>query len=153
LGSADAISLVLRPRRGFLARNAGHAWFRGRRGGISIMVATLAWLPAITHPAGVASFEEIRHIVIVVQENRTPDNLFGAFRAQLPGADLVSSGVTSSGETVPLTPISLAYTYDLDHSHAAFVSMYDNGQWTVRISFNANLRPLHLAPPCRSSVM
>jgi phospholipase C len=64
----------------------------------------------------------------VVQENRTPDNLFGAFRAQLPGADLASSGVTSKGEVVPRTQVPLGHTYDLDHSHKAFVEMYDQGR-------------------------
>ncbi len=64
----------------------------------------------------------------MVQENRTPDNLFGAFRAQLPGADLASSGLTSKEKAVPLTPIPLGHTYGLDHSHDSFVLMYDDGR-------------------------
>jgi phospholipase C len=75
-----------------------------------------------------AAATPIRHVVIVVQENRSTDNLFGAFRAQLPGADLAASGVASTGQVVPLTPIPLGDTYDLDHSHKAFVEMYDNGR-------------------------
>jgi phospholipase C len=98
--------------------------------GVVGVVGVFAWLLAATPPASAASpITQIQHVVIVVQENRTPDNLFGAFKAQLPGADLASSGLTSKGETVPLTPIRLGNnTYGLDHSHASFVSMYDKGR-------------------------
>jgi phospholipase C len=62
--------------------------------------------------------------VVIFQENRTPDNLFHG----LPGADIANGGVNSSGQTVPLTPVPLANDYDLDHSHGAFVAMYDGGK-------------------------
>lgn len=68
--------------------------------------------------------DKIRHVVVIFQENRTPDNLFHG----LPGADIANSGVNSRGETIPLTPISLAAPYDLDHSHGAFVAMHDGGK-------------------------
>ena len=42
----------------------------------------------------------IQHTVIIFRENHTFDNYFGAF----PGADGVTSGITSDGQTVPLTP-------------------------------------------------
>jgi phospholipase C len=67
---------------------------------------------------------KIQHIVIIVQENRTPDNLFHG----LPNADIADSGVNSKGETIPLTPVELETNYDLDHSHAAFLAMYDGGK-------------------------
>jgi phospholipase C len=70
----------------------------------------------------------IRQVVIVVQENRTPDNLFGAFKQQLPAADLAAFGVASRGEVVPLTPVPLAHSYDLGHTHRDFVAMYDDGR-------------------------
>jgi len=62
--------------------------------------------------------------VVIFQENRTPDNLFHG----LPNADIADSGINSKGETIPLQPISLATDYDLDHSHGAFVAMYDEGK-------------------------
>lgn len=65
-----------------------------------------------------------QHVVIIFQENRTPDNLFHG----LPGADIVNSGTNSAGQTIPLAPASLVNNYDLDHSHAAFVEMYDRGK-------------------------
>jgi phospholipase C len=68
--------------------------------------------------------EVIQHVVIILQENRTPDNLFHG----LPNADIANSGTNSSGQTVPLTETSLATNYDLDHSHNGFVEMYDGGK-------------------------
>lgn len=67
---------------------------------------------------------KIEHVVIIFQENRTPDNLFHG----LPGADIANSGLNTSGETIPLSPIALANSYDLSHEHAAFVLMYDGGK-------------------------
>ncbi len=66
----------------------------------------------------------IQHVVVILQENRTPDNLFHG----LPNADIAISGTNSSGHTVPLTATSLATNYDLDHSHNGFVEMYDGGK-------------------------
>jgi phospholipase C len=49
---------------------------------------------------------EIQHVVFIVQENRTFDNLFGGPNG-LPGADTASSGRTSDGKTVDLREIFL----------------------------------------------
>jgi phospholipase C len=68
--------------------------------------------------------QKIQHVVIIFQENRTPDNLFHG----LPNADIANRGLNSRGQTIPLTPVSLASGYDLDHSHTAFVNMYDHGE-------------------------
>ncbi len=75
-------------------------------------------------PPPPASFSKIKHVVVIVQENRTPDNLFQG----LPNADIASSGIDSTGATIPLTQIPLAHGYDISHNHAAFVAMYDNGK-------------------------
>jgi phospholipase C len=72
--------------------------------------------------AAVSQF--IQHVVVILQENRTPDNLFHG----LPGADIATSGTNSAGLTIPLTATSLATNYDLDHSHNGFVEMYDSGK-------------------------
>jgi phospholipase C len=69
----------------------------------------------------------IQNVVIIFQENRTPDNLFGSNPNFLPGVDIATSGVNSQGQTIALTPEPLANNYDLSHAHAAFVTMYDNG--------------------------
>jgi phospholipase C len=78
-----------------------------------------------TPPPPPPSFsEKIQHVVVIFQENRTPDNLFQG----LPNADIATSGVNSQGQTIPLAPIALANDYDLSHAHSAFVEMYDSGK-------------------------
>jgi phospholipase C len=73
---------------------------------------------------GATTPRKIQHVVIIFQENRTPDNLFHG----LPNADIANFGLNSTGEVVPLTPVSLAAPYDLDHSHKAFLQMYHGGK-------------------------
>ena len=74
-------------------------------------------------PASPAS-KKIQHVVVIFQENRTPDNLFHG----LPNADIADKGVDSHGQIVPLTPISLVTNYDLNHTHAGFRTMWDGGR-------------------------
>jgi phospholipase C len=78
--------------------------------------------PSQTPPASTSP--KISHIVIIVQENRTPDDLFNG----LPGANTARSGLNSKGEVVPLKPISLTAPYDLSHTHQSFVTEYNAGQ-------------------------
>ena len=66
----------------------------------------------------------IQHVVIIFQENRTPDNLFHG----LPNADIANTGVNSSGQMIVMQPTSLVGSYDLGHKHRDFVYMYDNGK-------------------------
>ena len=70
----------------------------------------------------------IRHVVVIFQENRTPDNLFQDSKLIAEGADIASSGLNSKGQIIQLTSVPLANNYDLSHAHSAFVAMYDNGQ-------------------------
>jgi phospholipase C len=76
----------------------------------------------------------IQHIVVIFQENRSTDNLFQDPVLISRGADIATTGVNSRGQTVQLTPMDLGtvgsnpQNYDLDHSHAAFVSLYDGGK-------------------------
>jgi phospholipase C len=66
----------------------------------------------------------IKHVVVIFQENRTPDNLFHG----LPGADIATNGINSSGQTIPLAKGNMVTTYDLGHRHVDFVAMYDGGK-------------------------
>jgi phospholipase C len=71
---------------------------------------------------------KIQHVVVVIQENRTPDNLFHDPVLMARGADIASSGTNSVGATIPLEPTPLGIDYDLAHTHFAFVDMYDKGR-------------------------
>jgi phospholipase C len=77
--------------------------------------AEIAYLEALhTH---------VKHVVIIIQENRTVDNLFNGF----PGADTVRVGKSKRG-LIPLSPVDLGYPADVDHQHRAFVASYDDGK-------------------------
>jgi phospholipase C len=95
----------------------------------AVFLAALWGAPAFAEEfPPLTSVQQFKHIVIIVQENRTPDNLFHGLDQALPGADIANSGLDSFGEDVPLLPIPLANTYDLGHSHENFLRMYDNGR-------------------------
>jgi phospholipase C len=67
--------------------------------------------------------QHIKHVVIIIQENRSFDNFFKGF----PGADSASTGLSHSGR-VPLEPVDLNFPADVDHQHRAFVQEYDDGR-------------------------
>jgi phospholipase C len=85
-----------------------------------------------------------KHVVVIFQENRTPDNLFQGL-CHPPFGDRHSCSTTPTehqynisttgwldknsptGVTDP-GPVPLGNTYDLSHAHAAFLSMYDGGR-------------------------
>ena len=68
---------------------------------------------------------KIGHVVFIVQENRSFDNLFAGY----PGADTVSSGRTFHDRTIKLQPVSLKKWYEIDHSaEAMFVACNGTGK-------------------------
>jgi phospholipase C len=86
-----------------------------------------------------AQIPNFQHIIVIVQENRTPDNLFQGLCKTPPGGQSFCSTTpkawqyniqtndwldknSPSGVTQP-TPVPLANDYDLSHAHAAFVKM------------------------------
>jgi phospholipase C len=69
----------------------------------------------IASPLATTGSGKIQHVVIIVQENRSVNNMFQGF----PGADTVPKGKNSTGETIKLKPVSLATQYVIDHSAAA----------------------------------
>jgi phospholipase C len=73
-----------------------------------------------------------QHVIIVIQENRTPDNLFGsdafARHPELPGADLVKKGLCRR-DKVLLQSIALGDVCDPNHGHAdAWVPTFNDGR-------------------------
>jgi len=69
------------------------------------------------------STSPIKHVVVIMQENRTFDNFFNGF----PGADSAQTGM-NKGKVVPLSTVPLAETLDLNHSHPAWWKAWDDGQ-------------------------
>ncbi len=65
-----------------------------------------------------ASSSKIQHIVIIVQENRSFNNLFYGF----PNARTATYGYDTHGTKIVLQPVGLETTWDLEHDLAGFVA-------------------------------
>ncbi|MGA9272611.1 MAG: alkaline phosphatase family protein [Candidatus Cybelea sp.] len=65
----------------------------------------------------------IDHVVVIVQENRSTDNLFHG----LPGANTAQYGYNSHGQSVELQPDSLTGPYDMMHTHVDYQTDYARG--------------------------
>jgi phospholipase C len=98
----------------------------------------LACLGAVAAGAQIANF---KHVVVIFQENRTPDNLFQGLCVAPFGSSATCSTTPSSsqyniqtrdwldrhsatGVTQP-TQVLLGNNYDLSHAHSAFVAQCD----------------------------
>src|ERR1035441_3284210 len=92
-----------------------------------------------------ANAQQFTHVVLIVQENRTPDNIFGNNPTFEPGVDIANFGVDASGTTVPFTPVALAACYDLGHSHSAFLTDYAKG--AMNGFSKVPVQPLHGCVP------
>jgi phospholipase C len=93
-------------------------------------------LAALCLDAPALAGTSFQHIIVVVQENRTPDNLFYGLCATAncavppgPGQyDILTSAWldrTAKGGTTNPTAVQLAVGYELSHKHSAFVAMCD----------------------------
>jgi phospholipase C len=75
----------------------------------------------------------IQHIIIIMQENRSFNNLFYGF----PGAKTAKFG-NGHGTKYPLQKVNLEYKlFDLTHSHSQFLADYDQGKddgWDTMIA-------------------
>ncbi|HEU5479633.1 MAG TPA: alkaline phosphatase family protein [Candidatus Tumulicola sp.] len=65
--------------------------------------------------------QKIKHVVIIVQENRSFDNLFQGF----PGADTQSYGYTSGGQQVALQSVGLETSWDIVHDLSDYLNACD----------------------------
>jgi len=108
---------------------------------MKLAARALALLICFGPIVALAQIPSFQHIVVIVQENRTPDNLFQGLCVP-PFGSATSCSTTpttsqynvktknwlnkksSTGVTQPGT-VRLANNYDLNHSHSAFVAMCD----------------------------
>ncbi len=92
------------------------ALLAGCGGSAAVTTPTPAPAPAPTNAT------TVKHIVVIMQENRTFDNLFNGF----PGADTVQSGI-SHGTVIPLQPVPFEQGTDVDHSHVNWYKAWNGG--------------------------
>ena len=99
---------------------------------LALALAACSGVPILGNPAGAAADAGavlpaesgvIKHVVVIVQENRSFVNIFAGY----PGADAPMSGPTSKGKVVALHPIDFG-TPDLDHSYGASIQDYNGGR-------------------------
>lgn len=88
-------------------------------------------------PTNVSS--AIKHVVVIIQENRSFDNLFMGF----PNAQTQNFGLVerpgSSPASVPLSMVPLAVTCDISHAHTSWSGDWDGGNMD---GFSASTSPL-----------
>jgi phospholipase C len=65
-----------------------------------------------------ASSKKIQHVVIIVQENRSFNDLFYGF----PGATTATYGYNTSGQKITLQPVGLDTTWDIEHDSYGFIA-------------------------------
>src|SRR4029077_13109702 len=93
----------------------------------------------VSRPRAKPATSPIQHVIIIIQENRSFDNLFNGY----PGADTAQSGPTHTGTIVPLTPAPLEMAFDPPHGHPEFVTSYNNGAMN---GFDLTARPPGISP-------
>lgn len=90
---------------------------------LSLIAGLQGCTPANFTVSAPPSSHPIKHVVVIMQENRTFDNFFYGF----PGSDWAMSGLNGATE-VPLTPIDLASSEVTNNSHPSFWKEWDNGK-------------------------
>jgi len=102
---------------------------------------THSFLLVLSVQIAAAQIPKFEHVVIIFQENRTPDNLFQGLCAPPYGSPTAcSTSPTASQYNIQANdwkdrnsatgviqpgPVALANKYDLSHAHSAFVVMCD----------------------------
>ncbi|MGA3105478.1 MAG: alkaline phosphatase family protein [Terriglobales bacterium] len=79
---------------------------------------------------------KIQHVVVIVQENRSIDNLFQDPNLIEAGAHIAQSGIDSHGKTIQLKKVPLVVDYNPGHGHDSFVDMCDLSSSTGQCQMN-----------------
>ena len=110
-----------------------------------LLLSSLAFLPSSRVEAGPAGLSKIDHIVILIKENHSFDQYFGRF----PGADGARTGLTSTGQVVPLSLAPDQVVPDPAHSAAAAYLAYDHGRMDASTASQAPSRLASTTPTRR----
>jgi phospholipase C len=113
---------------------------------LALFLCVCAWWPAIAQeqvqlPTGV---NKIQHVVFLVKENRGFDGYFGAY----PGANGTTTGLLSTGQTIPLYHTPDATETDICHDWNCTIQDIDYGKmdmFDVQISCLQNGIPICLS--------
>ena len=75
-------------------------------------------------PVHLPAAGQIQHVVFIMKENRSFDHYFGQF----PGADGATTGVISTGQTIPLQRAPDIMPHDVGHVWQDALTAYDGGK-------------------------
>jgi phospholipase C len=94
-----------------------------------LLVILAITLPIVSAPLAAQTslpqgLSNIQHIVFIVKENRSFDQYFGTF----PGADGATTGLTSTGQIVPMGHTPDATPFDICHDWYCLLAMMDYGR-------------------------
>lgn len=88
---------------------------------VSLVVGTPTPAPAPSPTAVPGS--PIEHVIVVLQENRTFDNMFHGY----PGANYANDGPTSTGGRVKMQQVPLMTVWDPSHNYDDWLTEYNGG--------------------------
>jgi phospholipase C len=91
---------------------------------ILAFVLPLASISSSAQASLPAGLSKIQHIVFIVKENRSFDEYFGTF----PGSDGATTGLTSTGQIVPLGHTPDSTPFDICHDWNCLIAMMDYGR-------------------------
>ena len=92
---------------------------------IRILVLLMAITPVVLgQQAPPAGIQKIDHVVFIVKENRTYDNMFGTFNAKYG----TKTCTLSNGQVIPMVRAADRYPHDIDHSYAAGLLAINGGK-------------------------
>ena len=74
--------------------------------------------PLVERLSSSGGFSKIQHVVIIMQENRSTDNLFYGY----PNANVQPYGYNENGQKIELKPVDLQTGWDLSHDSYTFVT-------------------------------
>jgi len=108
----------------------------------AICASTLLLLAFAGSSSAQAQISRFQHIIVIVQENRTPDNLFqglclppygasGACGVEPDHYDIQGYGFDKNGTKIPLFPVPLDNAYDPPHTHGNFEQMCNPNKTTL----------------------
>jgi phospholipase C len=129
-------------------------------GGVAATMLSDSIARAATIPANRAtrSLQDVEHIVVLMQENRSFDHYFGVLRGvrgfgdphpvTLPSGRPVWSQSDGTTVTEPFRPdvqnLALTFIEDLDHSWDGTHEMFDNGAWDAWIPAKTTTAMAHM---------
>jgi phospholipase C len=93
----------------------------GQTGGVTQLPAAASSRAVVMRPGSGST--PIAHIIVIMQENRSFDNLFYGF----PGANTVTSGI-GHGKVYTLQPIPLKWRFPMRHDHPQFLEDFARGK-------------------------